>query len=275
MRNFLTRLDETRFLGLDVWEFSWRSLARRYGRWFLASVVLRHPCRTLRGLRRYRRAKCRPREEEPTVVGSPSVESMRDQLAEGGLVVATGFCQKPLDPPCPAGRFNHRCVVWSLNPRRELPPACRGCPIRELGLKTLAAGGALHIMTSAADIAADLFMPSLRHPRWRGAVLAICPYSIPPFGLAMSICGLHGILFSYDRGDCRDYRAWARADEGDKPEQTFLAPSVHLRLLRLLEEIAEIRSARKLPAYSGFREEKDFYLPVWDAPGIVPRAQAD
>ena len=97
---------------------------------------------------------------------------------------------------------------------------------------------------------------------WRGAVLAICPYSIPPFTLAISICGLRGILFGYDRGDCRDYPTWLKADEGDKPEQTFLAPETHQQLLRFLDEIAQTRRAKQLPACAGFREEHHVYFPL-------------
>ena len=263
MDHLLNRLDRAHFLGFDVWEFSWRSLARRYGRWFLMSVVLRHPWRTLAGLVRYRQARRSRDGGQPAIVGAGSPGVLRDELVSGEFVVATGFCQKPLEPPCPAGRFNHRCALLGQSQSRafELPQACRACAVRELGEKALAAGGALHIMTSAADIAGDLFLPSLRDRCWRGAVLAICPYSIPPFTLAMSICGLRGIVFGYDRGDCRDYPAWVRADEGDKPEQTFLAPSVHRQLLGFLNEIAATRRERQLPSYSCFREEHNIYLP--------------
>lgn len=47
--------DRGRFLGLQIWEFSFHSLAQRYGHLFLREVVLRHPFRTLRGILEYRR----------------------------------------------------------------------------------------------------------------------------------------------------------------------------------------------------------------------------
>jgi hypothetical protein len=55
---------------------------------------------------------------------------------------------------------------------------------------------------------------------------------------------------------------WVKADEADKPEPTFLAPSAQRRLIGLLEEIAEFRRRRPVPIYSGFHEEDNIYLPV-------------
>ena len=55
MPQILDRLDERCFLGFPIWEFSFRSLLRQYGRTFLRDIVLRHPLRTLNGLLAYRR----------------------------------------------------------------------------------------------------------------------------------------------------------------------------------------------------------------------------
>lgn len=240
-------------------EFSVHSLRQDYGAAFLQRIALRHPLRTLRGawaLGRTRHLQLGPSGECRL---GPSTEAGFVRSAAGcskQLLVATGFCQKPLrtagsDHDCPAGRFNHDCYCLArldLNSptHLQLPSACATCPIRLLGHAALQAGASFAILTSALDIAHDVLLPALEQQRFRQVLLAICPYSLEPMGLALSICGLDGYIFVYDSGACADYPQWLRADRGDKPECTTLPAHSLTRMQHLLEHIARARK-REMP----------------------------
>lgn len=272
----LRSLDQRAFLGFRIWEFCARSLSQSYGHLFLREVVLRHPVRTVVGLVAYRRFARQSHRDEPLrdgiyPVGVGSVSAFHHRVAEDdGLLVAVGFCQKPLPQPgvhpgCPAGRANHLCSHLDRHDlsRSEgrMPPACQECNIRTVATRALAAGAAMHIMTSALDIAHDIFLPALRTRRFPRAILTICPYSVQPMALPILICGMEALLFTYGSGDCQDYAQWLRADRGVKPERTCLTATANARLLAVLEAIAEARAARSHPTPRGFHREGNIYLP--------------
>jgi hypothetical protein len=260
--NLLKRMDARGFLGFDVWEFSVRSLRRPYGRLFLTAAVLRHPWRSLAGLSAYRRDLRPARKTSIAPVRVSSRTALNAGLAETGWVVAMGFCEKPMDPPCPAGRFNHRCrLLEEPAPPEPLMP-CEKCRIREVAGCALAAGAALYIMTSAEDIARDLLLPSLLPARECHVLISVCPYSVPPLTLAMAICRLHGWVLPYAGGDCPDFAAWARADQGIKPERTFPSDSAHRRLIGFMQDLAALRSGADRAALPHFRQSGHMYVPV-------------
>ncbi|MFB3777734.1 MAG: hypothetical protein ACE141_08985 [Bryobacteraceae bacterium] len=249
---------ETCLSGFDVWSFSARSLLRPYGKMFLQSVVLRHPFRFLSGLREYRLRTRPARSMDHAMVGISSWDGLAAEAIGGEWVVGMGFCQKPIEPPCPSGRFNHRCWFLTRAEGSALPPACRACQVRDIAERALPAGAALYAMTSAADIASDLLLPVLRSGVPRLSLLSVCPYSVPPLTLAMTICGLRGIVQSYSEGDCRDFATWLRADEGDKREQTHLPPAAHTRLLDFLDRVAAAR--REQPRR--YTQQGNLYVPA-------------
>ncbi len=212
-------LDARAALGLRVWEFSWRSLGQTYGRTVLRHVVARRPMRTLAGLWAYRRWVRSGHGAGPV---SPVGDELAEIAASAGLLVGLGFCQKPFQ--CPAGRFSPDCRVFGA-PRRPaaLLPVCAGCPAREIGERALAANAALYLMTSAQQIAGDLFLPALDGRGFRHAILALCPLSVQPVALMFHICRMRGLLLAYGQGACDTYARWLAADGGDKSELTSLA----------------------------------------------------
>ncbi len=255
------RMDDVAFLGFDVWDFSLRSLARPYGWRFLMSVLLRHPRRSLAGLRLYRRQIRPARNVSGTPVGIASRDSFLKELVEGDWMLGLGFCEKSLEPSCPAGRFNHRCWLLEQGQYEQFPRACRDCHVRELAMRALEAGAVLHIMTSAGDVAHDLLIPALRGRAWK-TVMSSCPFSIPPMSLALAICGCRGLIFGYEHGACGDYSDWDRADRGIKPEQTSLAPPIRHGLHALLREVASLRVSRGKQPARYFSPAGHFYHPV-------------
>jgi hypothetical protein len=264
----LARLDASSFLGIRVWDFSFRSLTRRYGLTFLVRIVGRHPLRALEGLLRYRRPPhLRADQYGIAMVGEGPREELESHLAEAKahLLVAVGFCQKPLVPLCPAGRPNHDCVYLdALDLENMVQPdhaACQECDIRTLGTLALGAGASMHIMTSALDIARDVMLPAVDRGRFRRFILCLCPYSVQAITLPLMICGLEGYLVRYASGNCADYDQWLQADRGIKNERTALAPEVHTRVYSLLEWIAGER-AREGECYARFRRRDNIYEPV-------------
>jgi hypothetical protein len=238
-------------------EFSVHSLNQAYGTAFVRRIVLRHPLRALRGAWTFGHTP-QPGPSGERLFGQCSQAEFLQRAASNGerLLVATGFCQKPLRAAgsasdCPAGRFNHDCLYLArldLNPARapQVAPACADCSIRLLGHAALQAGASFAILTSAQDIAHDVLLPALEEQRFRQVLLAICPYSLEPMSLALCVCGLEGYVFAYDSGACADYPQWLRADRGDKAECTTLPAHSLSRILHLLEHIAGDR-ARQMP----------------------------
>lgn len=254
---------------LRLLDFSYHSLSQAYGHAFLCQVILRHPLCALLGFWRYWRALCGD-VPEARVLCLDGEEAFVRRAASAGerLLVGTGFCQKPLRAAlpdgrqnaatstydCPAGRFTHDCLYLShleLGSASEtlLHPACTDCSIRILGYAALQAGASFAVLTSALDIARDILFPALEEQRFTCILFAICPYSVEPMSLALSICGMEGYLFRYQSGSCANYQQWLRADRGDKPERTVLSSQGLTYLLRLLGAIAASHnSSRNLPS---------------------------
>jgi len=254
-------------------EFALHSLPHAYGRVFLQQMALRHPLRTARGLWAYWHAAADDRAAQ-RALSTPSEATWITRATHAGerLLVATGFCQKPLRTAagtsgCPAGRFNHECQYLSpleLGAIREAPlhPACAICPIRALGYAALQAGASFAILTSALDIAQDILLPSLQEQRFTQVLFAICPYSLEPMSLALLVCGLDGYLFSYEAGACGDYAQWLRADRGDKPEQTTLSAPTATSLLYLLQTIAAGRAEAGLWQPTDYQLQGNVFRPM-------------
>jgi hypothetical protein len=273
--DLLRKLDEKAFLGLQVWDFSFRSLPHRYGSAFLKEVVFRHPLRTLSGLLAYRRLVHSNRKEgDITPLFSVSEEDFQRRIAGGGgsFLVAAGFCQKPMreaghGDECPAGRFNHRCLYLaqldlSQPEGRPIPSVCLNCEIRAIGTRALRAGADMHIMTSALDIAHDIFVPTLERGRFKTAILCVCPYSVQPMVLPLLICGIEGLVVRFDSGYCADYSQWSLADRGVKDDRTLLSPQAHSKILDFLDGIAGLRGELGKPSYHRFQLEGNIYVPV-------------
>lgn len=251
--------------------FAVHSLPHAYGHVFVRHMVMRHPLQTARGLRAYWRTlagsaqRSLSNTREATWIARATQEGER-------LLVATGFCQKPLRTSngghdCPAGRFNHDCLYLSrleLGPAGGTPlhPACAICPVRSLGYAVLRAGASFAILTSALDIAHDILLPSLERQRFTHVLFAICPFSLEPMSLALLICGLDGYVFRYDAGACANYAQWLRADRGEKPEQTSLSAPSTASLMYLLETIAAGRAELNLSQPTEYTLEGNVFRPV-------------
>jgi hypothetical protein len=268
LHDVLDRLDASSFLGFRLWDFSFRSWRRRYALTFLHRIVLRHPLRTWRGILKHRRLRRQQKDpDDVTLLFDGSEEKVVRALcqAKTDLLVAVGFCQKPLIPTCPAQRPNHDCVyldsVDLSTGGQVVHAACLACDIRTLGTLALRAGACMHVMTSALDIARDVMIPSADRARFRKVMLCLCPYSVRVIDLPLTICGLEGYLFGYASGDCANWEQWLRADRGLKDEMTTLGPGAHARVVSLLERIVEAREREGL-RYARFERKGNIYEPV-------------
>ena len=86
--------------------------------------------------------------------------------------------------------------------------------------------------------------------------------AVPPFTLAMTICGLSGAVLTYGPGACQGFAMWSRADAGEKTEQTSLSPGTHRRLVAMLDQVATLRLERGHTARRRFQVEGNFYAPA-------------
>jgi hypothetical protein len=261
-------MDALALLGFRGWDFSFRSIREEYALTFLRQVALRHPFQTVRGVWKYRRLARQdvaPHGAMRLFQGSDAEFVQRLCEARTALLVAVGFCQKPLAPACPAGRPNHDCVYLDEldleTGERDVHPACEGCDIRTLGTLALRAGAHMHIMTSALDIARDVMIPSVDHGHFQNVVMCLCPYSVRVIALPLMICGLEGCLLGYESGACANWNQWLLADRGIKHQMTTLGSRPHSSVVAVLERIAQARALEGLvPAR--FRRQGNIYEPV-------------
>jgi hypothetical protein len=262
-------LDRRGFLGYRAWDFTWRSLGHRYGRHFLARIVLRHPMRALRGYAAFRQLTNPPRVEKGALCLFPgsTQDFLRDAAAgePGAFLLALGFCQKKLATPaspgeCPAGRFNHVCQLLDGTPGETSPP-CLSCDVRLLAEHALAAGASLYLMTAAEEITRDILAPALEEARFRQTLMLLCPMSVQAVLAPLVVCRLPGFVIGYSDGHCADFAEWLRADGGDKPKQTALSASHMARALQLLDTLAAERGRLERLPPSGWRRQGSVYMP--------------
>jgi hypothetical protein len=164
-------------------------------------------------------------------------------------------------PQCRSPRFGHDCRFLDA-PHPAAAEAWQACETREIAERAAGAGASLYLMTSAADIARDLLLSALNAGRWRRVLLLLCPYSVAPLSLAMSICGIEGRILSYGQGDCRDYAMWLRADVGDKVELTRLPADTCQSLIGFLDRVAASLTASGETTGGRFRRDGGIYTPV-------------
>ena len=203
-----------------LWHFFFRSLFTPYGQFFLWRMALPRLLQFFRAWRRF--LKLSPQLAHKGTVSTDLQGPSRYDL------VAGSFCQKPF--ACPAGRFNHRCLKAEAG-SAKLPRICEACPLGRVVDLAAVRGADFYVMTSALDIAHDLFLPNLRAHRWQRGLFILCPYSAQPFLLAMLVAGFEGTLVTFCCGDCRSYRDFSLADRGVKPQQTQVAPHLWHRFV--------------------------------------------
>ncbi len=219
-----------------MWAFSFHSVFKEYGWQFLRRVALRHPVKTGKAVL-----------DSGALDFSGNMTTIHSSAANPRLegarsIVGVGFCLKPLSPPCISGRANHdcHCLEHSLRfDRSDLSECCRQCAIREIGTMAMKTGAAFYIMTSARDILFDVFIPALKERRFTSGLFVLCNYSLRPFAVGLLASGIQGWLFSFERGDCGDYRTWIQADRGMKDERTEISKTSWKKIKDLLAQAEE------------------------------------
>jgi hypothetical protein len=171
------------------------------------------------------------------------------------------------DDECPVGRFNHRCLYLAQLDLSQpegisIPSVCHSCEIKAIGTRALQAGADMHIMTSALDIAHDIFVPTLERARFKTAIFCVCPYSVQPMALALLICGIAGFVVQFHSGYCANYSQWSLADRGIKDDRTLLSPQAHSKILDFLDGVAALRAEMGKPPGHRFQLEGNIYVPV-------------
>jgi hypothetical protein len=220
-------------IAVTVLNFCLHSIFREYGWQFIRRVAAPHPVRTAKAF-----LQAGKMDVPGYMIRIPGPDRPDERW-----IVSLGFCLKPMDPLCPAGRANHNCLFFEQMTQFD-STACRNCLIREFGNLTLKAGSAFYIMTSALDILLDVFEPALREDRFTSGLFVLCRYSVEPFAVGMLASRIRGRMFRYNRGDCRDYKTWLLADRGIKNEQTEIIDSTRATI----SEILKNASKRSIPA---------------------------
>ncbi len=244
----LNFLDKINFLGFRIWDFGLRSLNREYSWLFLFKIILKYPLKSLTGLLAYRRF-CQSIDQisAHNVYSNPSIDDLMSQakIDRSSFLIAMGYCQRPLKTDsqpmdCPSLRFSHDCYFVENHRRaNRFPSACSICEIKSIAEAAIKADASFYIMTSALDIARDIFMPTLEKKWLRTAILFICPYSILPITLPLFICGIKFIIIPYVTGDCCNYADFVRADVGVKPKRAFSSGQNYDLVLDLLTKLTK------------------------------------
>jgi hypothetical protein len=252
-----------------MWGFCLPSLLREYGWRFLRQVAVRHPWRTLTAFRAAGRIDTAGRGAVEVGGGTSTVRA-----GDPPSIVGAGFCLKPVDPPCPSGRFNHDCVCLERLAGADgaaVHAPCRSCAIREMGTQSLRAGSAFYVMTSARDILDDVYVPALEDRRFTTGLFVLCRYSFKPFAVGVVASGMSATLLPLNEGDCRDYPTWLLADRGIKDEQTAVDGAV-------MAGVASLTSAEAGAPAARVERRRNVLYPAAVGPvplhGIAPRSPA-
>lgn len=219
---FFKWLDKKSFLNIKIWDFSVNSLFRDYGRAFLYRIVLKHPVKTITGIRKYQKLN-----SKKFISGkiSSDKQPVEMHVINSKSIIGVGFCLKPLDPLCISGRANHNCKYFESDlylQKDKEPLCCKSCIIKKIGLWALSSGSSFYVMTSAMDILYDMIVPSIKSEKFSNGLFCICKFSFEPLKIAFLIAGIESNLFPFVSGDCREYKTWLKADIGIKNEQTVM-----------------------------------------------------
>lgn len=261
LNRFFDYLDRILFLNINLWDFSYHSFFKEYARLFFFRVILKHPIKTARGLKKYRHFI---RKQETIFTKYKQYLSIPDEgiflerikRQKIKPLVGLGFCLKPKTEEassCPSGRANHHCFYLEKGKAQAI---CFQCSIYQISKKCLERGCSIYIMTSAKDIARDFFIPQIRSGKFPSAILLLCPYSIQAIIPPLFICDTSGFLLAYNSGYCRDYQQWLSADRGKKEEMTAINKPSWEKLLDLLS-----KSACAEPRAQHFRREGNIFYP--------------
>ncbi|MBN1559362.1 hypothetical protein JW998_03885, partial [candidate division KSB1 bacterium] len=179
------RIDEKAFLSFRLWQFSLRNIARHFFWHYLFHALLRHPVRAVAGARHYRRLVSQ--SHGAPLSGTLDLQEFGDLPEAAKLLIAPGYCMKPYDyekgrSVCPAGHFNHQCRLLDeattlLRARERWPAPCRRCSVAPLAEKAAQMRADFYIMTSAMDIARDVYIPATRQKSVQYGLFFLCPYS--------------------------------------------------------------------------------------------------
>jgi hypothetical protein len=260
---FFDWLDKRSFLHFHVWEFAFRSFFKEYARLFFLKAMLRHPIKTVKGLKGYHhfiksQGNLYPRYQKTLAI--PDEETFREKITrqKSGPLLGLGFCLKPHDPQdrtrsCPSGHANHECLYLEKGERENI---CQGCVINKIAKKGSELGCSVYIMTSAQDIARDFLIPQIDEGLSPSAILLLCPYSVQAILPSLFICGIDAYLLAYERGYCKDYKEWRMADLGTKEEQTTLSRESSEKLFELLDGAI---GKKEIPSQSFGRKGNIFF----------------
>ncbi len=263
LNRFFAYLDRVLFLDINIWHFTYRSFLREYAGFFLLKVMLIHPIKTIRGLKKYRHFMKTQENIFPKYkrfLSIPNEKIFLDNIEKGekAPLIGLGFCLKPYNPEdasssCPSERANHDCLYLE---KLQIQAICSTCAIYRIVRKSLKAGSRVYIMTSAKDIARDFLIPQIRSGKFSSAILFLCPYSVQAIIPPLLICGINMFLMAYNDGYCQNYQDWLSADRGVKEETTSLSKASWEKLLDLLSQLESHEHQ-----YRRFKREGNIFYP--------------
>lgn len=246
---FTAYLDQKAFLSSRLWSFSLHNIFRDFPYYFLWSALLQHPVRSWHGFRAYQ--KLVRIANGSSLSGTMALDELVASVQKQRFLIAPGFCMKPYDYTkqksiCPAGHFNHECRLLNdpdlVFDKEKWPKPCHMCGIAPLTKIAVELGTDFYIMTSAMDIAKDVYLPAIKNSGARHGLFFLCPYSLEPFTFGLSITDIKGALVPFCKGDCATHTEWTQADIGIKNDQTFVKEeSWHV----IFEQLEKLKSYRR------------------------------
>lgn len=263
--DFAEKLDRRSFLQCRLWMFLLGNLFRIFPHYFFFRIMAPHPCVALSGIKRYRRLVADSRGDE--LRGTLNRNDW-DERIESPFLIGLGFCLKPMNQEngaslCPAGFFNHRCRLLELSssvPVDELvwPAPCSKCGIAPFIMMAGKIGMDIYIMTSALDIARNVFLPAIKGVGPHHGLFFLCPYSAEPFTFGLAVAQIQAAIVVYNHGNCQNHVEWTLADRGIKKNQTTIEPSGLAEWVNRFQAMTPAGTRR-------FMREKEVYRAVKQA----------
>jgi hypothetical protein len=257
IKKLAEKFDRSNLLNYRLWQFSLLNVFRFFPWYFLFRIMIFHPNKSIKGLLHYRHL-VRKNQKQP-LNGTAELQEMKNNFTGNNLLIAPGFCLKPLHPVtkkclCPAGHANHDCTILSnsekfLNDQNPWPKQCESCTIGSFIKLAAPLGARFYIMTSAYDIARDVYLPAIKSKQSTYGVFTLCSYSTEAFTFGLAVSGIKGAMFTFCEGDCENHEEWTEADVGIKDKQTKLDGKSLKSLYTFLSELKENKNIQT-PTYT-------------------------
>lgn len=158
--------------------------------------------------------------------GEKNIQDFKKKLKNprNTLILGFSYCQKPLI--CPAERFSKKCLH------------CNKCQISDFHKKKSLKNVRILVVTTVISLGKELFLTLKKNPKQEIIfIITACNQAINLFAFISKLLNLKGIAIPLQGKTCKTFKDFKLAEEGHKPEITFITQENKI----LIDDLLKIR----------------------------------